>query len=362
MKEHGLHPSRGAIAAYVHLGDRRVTRIPDHTRSWPRVAIEVAKLAATFARHPNILRPGFDGIDGDLCDPFAVWARRHHLDGAAELIAPWFTAFGYGYLDEVPAAYVLKYVSLFGFPVQEILDVGYQGLWERVARGLDVRRGLDIRRVDRQDEIVVRTDAGTWRFDALVLTCPIEATTRFLDLDERERELFAQVVYNDYHVIGAIVRDLPRIRYAFIPEHLGRDSLGRPMFWFRRWPDRDLVLFYALARPGDTPAATAARVEEDVRRLGGTFARVEMAKPWRYFPHVGPAAMARGFYEHIEAMQGERRTYHAGELLSFAAVEPVVAYAERLVRRFFASSHAGATRTRRHVNASAREASSAAPR
>jgi hypothetical protein len=337
LKEHGLHASRGSVAAYVHLDDRSVTRVPDHTRSWPRVAVEVAKLAATLVRHPDIRHPGLAGIDDDLRDPFATWARRHHLEAAAELIAPWFTGFGYGYLDEIPAAYVLKFVSLSGFPTFEILEVGYQGLWERVARHLDVRRGVSIHSVERGDEIVVRADGDTWRFDALLVTCPIEAATRFLDLDEHERHLFAQVVYNDYHVIGAIVRDLPPIRYAFIPEHLDRDSLGRPMFWFRRWYDSDLVLFYALACPGDTLAATTARVEEDVRRLGGAFERVEVAKPWRYFPHVGAEAMAAGFYERLEAKQGERRTYYAGELLSFAAVEPVVAYAEQLVRRFFAS-------------------------
>jgi hypothetical protein len=320
----------------MHLGDHRITRIPDHVRSWPRIAFELARLVAAYARHPGIVHPGFAAVDDDLYDSFAAWAQRHHLEGAAELIAPSFTGFGYGYLDEVPAAYVLKFVSLAG-PALEILDVGYQGLWERVARRLDVHIGVNIRSVERDHEIVVGTDADTWHFDALVLTCPTEAAARFLDLDERERELFAQVVYNDYHVIGAIVRGLPRVRYAFIPEHLHRDSLGRPMFWFRRWRDRDLVFFYALARPEDSLASTAARVEEDVRRVGGTLVSVEVAKPWRYFPHARVEAMRRGFYERIEAMQGERRTYYAGELLSFAAVEPVVAYAEQLVRRYFLS-------------------------
>jgi hypothetical protein len=339
MKEHGLHASRGSLLAYVHLDDRRVTRIPDHARSWPRVALELAKLRS-FARYSRIRHPGLAGIDDEMYEPFATWARRHHLEAAAKLLAPSFTGFGYGYLDEIPAAYVLKFVSLQGFPIFEILDVGYQGLWERVARHLDVRTGVNIHSVERGDEIVVRADAETWRFDALLLTCPVEAATRFVDLDEDERELFAQVVYNDYHVIGAIVRNLPLVRYAFIPEHMGRTGLGRPMFWFRRWRDSPLVLFYALARPGDTVDATTARVEEDVRRLGGAVERVEVAKPWRYFPHVGTDAMARGFYERLEARQGDRRTYYAGELLSFGAVEPVVAYAEQLVHRFFASPRA----------------------
>jgi hypothetical protein len=45
--------------------------------------------------------------------------------------------------------------------------------------------------------------------------------------------------------------------------------------------------------------------------------------------------MASGYYDHLEALQGDRNTYFAGSLLSFETVEDVVAYSKRLVERFF---------------------------
>jgi len=344
LEEHDLRPSLGSIAAYVHDGARSLARLrrPIGARSGARLAIEGARLAATLLAHPQIRRPGLAAMrEGrglhDLHEPFAAWAAQRGLTEIARTVEPWFTGFGYGYLDEVPAAYVLKYASLAG-PVREILDVGYQGLWERVARTIDVRLGVTIRAIERRDRVVVRTDDATFRFDALVVACPIEAAAPILDASDDERALFAQVTYNDYHVVGAVVRGLPDARFVFFADHLGRRSIGRPMFWYRRWKDRDLVLFYALAGPGDPLESTVARVADDVERLGGSFERVRVAKHWRYFPHVGPEAMRRGFFDRFEALQGERRTYYAGETLSFGAVEPVVAYAEQLVHRFFVAA------------------------
>jgi predicted NAD/FAD-binding protein len=337
VREYGLRASRGSPAAYVHQEDSRLTWVPRAlgVRGSARLAIEGARLSATFLRRPEIRRPGFTEL-GDLCSPFAEWAARCGLEDITTVLAPWFTGFGYGHLDEVPAAYVLKYVSLFGFPMRELPDVGYQGLWERVAGELDVRLGTRIRSIERRDGIVVHTDDRDLRFDALVVACPTEEAAQLLDLDDGERRLFGEVQYNDYHVVGATVRGLPRARCVFFADNLGHESAGRPMFWYRRWKDRDLVLFYALARPGQALDASAERVAEEVAPLGATIERVQVTKHWRYFPHVGPEAMRRGFYRELEALQGRRRTYYAGELLSFAAVEPVVAYSYALVQRFFA--------------------------
>jgi hypothetical protein len=42
---------------------------------------------------------------------------------------------------------------------------------------------------------------------------------------------------------------------------------------------------------------------------------------------------AAGYYERMQTLQGQRRTYYTGELLSFSCVEPVVAFSEQLARR-----------------------------
>jgi len=62
---------------------------------------------------------------------------------------------------------------------------------------------------------------------------------------------------------------------------------------------------------------------------------IEKQFAWRYFPHVGPEEMAAGYFDRIEAPQGQQNTYCAGSLLSFETVEDAVACSKKLVERFF---------------------------
>ncbi|MBP5156047.1 MAG: aminooxidase, partial [Clostridia bacterium] len=44
---------------------------------------------------------------------------------------------------------------------------------------------------------------------------------------------------------------------------------------------------------------------------------------------------ANGWYEKVEAMQGENNTYSAGEIMSFGDMDETVEYSRDLVERFF---------------------------
>jgi predicted NAD/FAD-binding protein len=337
MAEVGARSTWGLSGQFVDVGNGSATYVPAPLREhpWWQLGAEGARLVATFLGERRLLRPGFAGLSPQLQMPFSEWARARRLQGVARLIEPWFTAFGYGYLDEIPAAYVLKYVSLFRFPVSELLDEGYQGLWERVARQLDVRLGVKVDRVTRGDQVTVDAGPERWTFDALILACPLDGALGFLDASEDERTLFSQILHNDYHVVAAEIEGPPTARYGFFPQHLDRTHAGQLIFWYRRWLESDLVLYYALPPAGQSLETTEATVRATVGRLGGRVRRVHTRRAWRYFPHVTTAAMRAGYYERLEALQGRRRTYYAGELLSFSTVESVVAYARDLIARHF---------------------------
>jgi predicted NAD/FAD-binding protein len=296
-------------------------------------------MAACVVRHGELRRPGFAGLAPELAAPFAEWAEARGLSTAASLLEPWFTTFGYGYIDEIPAAYALKYAALFG-PAFELLDGGYQELWTRVAKTLDVELGVVVRRVRRDgDEVVVdlaEPGRAPLRFDALILACPLDDALGFLDATPEERDLFSRIRWQDYRVVVADVKGLCDARYLFFPKHFHQDARRRPMFAYKRWPDRDVRLFYAFGDAEAPPGAVEANVSEMVRAAGGSVTRVHRVEAWRYFPHVGTADLSAGFYDRVEALQGKRHTYYAGELLSFGTVENVVAYSRALVDRFFA--------------------------
>ena len=277
--------------------------------------------------------PRLDTIDASLAEPFEAWCTRNGMLALLETVRPWATAFGYGYMDEVPAAYMLNYMCLAG-PTYELLDQGYRGLWRRVARDLDVVCNARVTRVERGSSVRVVTESQELCFDDIVIACPFEAALEFLDASDDERLLFDQVRYVDYQVVAAEVSGLPKGRYAFVPRHFVRQAAGKPMFYYRRYSDRDLLTFYSIRGDGGLEGAQA-EVEEFVRRMGGRVNAIVAKRCWRYFPHVSSESIRDGFYGKIEALQGVRSTYYASEVLSFSCVEPVVAFARDLVRRHF---------------------------
>jgi hypothetical protein len=272
--------------------------------------------------------------------PFADWARARGVELMGELIKPLVTGCGYGFYREVAAAYVLKYAHLLTAPLFQ-LPAGYGALWERVARGLPdgvaVQTGAAVERIERDDgHVRVHTDRGTLEFDALVLSCPLDALGGLVDLSAAEAELFARIRYYDYWVVAAEVTGLPRVRSTFFPRALEPDRRGAPMLAYQRWPGRGLTCFYGFAAAGADDGAARAAVESAMEGAGGRVERAVLTRTWRYFPHVGCEDLAAGFYDRLEGLQGRRATYYCGELLAMSTVENTVQYANAMVDRHFA--------------------------
>jgi hypothetical protein len=268
--------------------------------------------------------------------PFETWAEHRGYTDLAAVVRPWFTGFGYGYLEEMSAAYVLKYMTVWGFPFAHLPALGFQGLWERIARDLDVRTGVEIRRVVRDDEhVTLETSAG--RFDAewLVLACPFGEALAFLDGADRERALFQCMHTIDFRVVAATASGLASHSFTFCTQNMHPSRGGEPVFWYRRWPDRSVYTFCVIEQGEPTLDATARSVERAVRGMGGRIDEIHHVRAWRYFPHVDSESMREGFYARLEALQGVRRTFYAGEALAFPTLETVTGYSFGLVERFF---------------------------
>lgn len=340
MREHGVQ-ARPKISGWFadQGGGASGSFVPSPLRGMGKLSVvpEARRMRRALKRHKRLLKPGIDGADPELYQPFAAWAQAERVERVAEMVRPWATGFGYGFFEEVPAVYILKYLMVFRAPMYELLDTGYGGLWQKVASGLDVQTGADVRGVTRDGEsVVVETEAGTRKYDALLVACPLDAALSFLDAGDEERDLFRRIQYCPYYVLGAIVRDFPRARYMFWEENLRRQAIGEPMFAYRRWPKSDLVLFYAFGTGDDDREMIEAGVRRVVQRHGGSVERIELFKPWRYFPHVGSTDLAAGFQERLEALQGRQRTFYTGEIFCFSMVEAVVSHARKTVDRYFA--------------------------
>ena len=323
---------------YSPLG-RRTALYP--WRKYPALLWQLFVKLAWLSAHQYraVYEPGLAHIHPDLYENFETFAARRGLAEVPALFQQITTGFGYGYAEQVPAAYLLKYLS---WPM--ILDCargqgyiwpeGIQTLWQRLSEEHEVLPGAEVQRVQRGDRVTVTTTRGRYDVDKLILACPLDEALSFLDATAEERDLFSRIRTYDYWVLLCEISGLPR-DIGFIRANFAARNQGHLMIWCCRCPQSPLYQLYVLGDFQTSAEVIEATCAADLQRLGARLEKVVEARRWSYFPHVTTAAMAGGFYKRLEALQGQRRTFYCGEIMSFSTLECCARYARDLVERFF---------------------------
>jgi len=319
--------------------------------------------------------PGFAGISlhPELTQPFSNWLAEKDLSCLSTLFELPITNMGYGYLHEIPTAYALKYMTIetfttlvtygaglpLGWP-KRFID-GFQRFWERVSWGLEVHFNVSIKSIKRGATINVHfleqeqilDEFNTWEqnleFDYLILACPLtlDVLQPFLDLSSTEKELFQKIELNPYSLttyqIPNFSMDTP------VTNVIPMNPEGNPWFISQQFLDNDLVAFYTrLPWEEDlidwkNHAARSDRRSEVIKGIQATMQNIGVElndqfysyDEWPYFPHVTSEVMQSGFYDRLEALQGQRKTFYVGGLLNFELVETIVEYSKALVEKNF---------------------------
>ncbi len=294
----------------------------------------------TRVRFRHVNDPGLSDLPRELSQPFARFARDHGLDSLPRAFATPFTAFGYGWFDEIPTAYVMKYLDLHMVEALYSSDRrfawpdGVESVWARLAEHYDVRTGTAVRRVTRSDTVLVETEQEDLEFDALILASPLDQALDFLDASCTEQRLLSAIRTYDYRVLLCRISGLPE-GSGVLPANFLERKFGHALLWVHRGGDDPLCTVYVLGDGTMSDDEIERTCASDFERLGGTLDEVVLTRRWRYFPHVSSEAMSAGFYDELEALQGTRRTYYAGEIMSFATIEQCARYSRDLVSRFF---------------------------
>lgn len=289
----------------------------------------------------------------DLAMPFSEFLKLNKCEDAELVWKGPFTSFGYGYFDEIPAAYVLKYLD--GFTVRQFLKTGNlwtwkngtQSIWEGVNNHLKHPVILNsavtgIRRTEDKVYIRINGSETEEEFDKLIICTPLELFLQYGDPSEEETELFSKIIHKEYFTMAVRTEESksPDISYYYFA-NMTPETLGHLMVFYHRWPDagaQPLVTFTLRnhEKLEDVPFEVAkATTLKDMEISGLPVTQVERVDDWYYFPHVSSKDYAAGWYDKVEAMQGKKNTYYAGEVMAFGDMEETVEYSRDLVRRFF---------------------------
>jgi hypothetical protein len=303
-------------------------------------------------KYPGLIRPGFAGLDPELFVPLSEWVGKYSLfpDSLNEFFGFTFTPFGYGFVDEVPAAYALKYYEkrlvgslLHGKNLGMVRD-GYQSLWRAVAKGMDIRLNTPVIKTRRFEsgQLEVHTGFSVDFYDHLIVTSLPEDTLNFLDkTPEEENDLGRAQRYFYYSLAVKTPRPLdpkkppPLGETGFMPENYYPNRSPHPLCWFKRWHAGDITIFYALSKTELSQQSVSDTLQTDGKKYGWKLGPTLAIRKWKYFPHFSSADLADGIYDRMEARQGNLNTYIAGEIMNFSTVEMVTRYSKDLVHRFF---------------------------
>lgn len=286
----------------------------------------------------------------DLAMPFKDFCEMNKIPLVQEIwIAP-YTSFGYGYFDEMPTAYVIKYLDFqtcMNFIKLNLVTWvdGTQSIYECVNKKLAHPANLksEITKVVRKDgKVTVTVNGKEEVFDKIIITAPLQYFPLYGDATKEEKELFAKIDYERYDVTSNTIKEgtYPPISY-YIFDNMQVERLGHLMVYYVRWrgePDQ-IVTTYALRNHDGEEKLTFEEckkmVLEDLATCGPVSEKIHDEKAWYYCPHVYSKDYADGWYDKVEAMQGKNGTYYAGEIMSFGDMDETCEYSRELVLRFF---------------------------
>jgi protoporphyrinogen oxidase len=290
----------------------------------------------------------------DLALPFKVFCAKNGVDLVQDIWIGPFTAFGYGYFDEIPAAYVLKYLDFqttMNFVKCNLWTWknGTQSIWEQLDAHLKhpAKLSQDIEKVERRDgKIYVTANGETAEYDKLIITAPLQFFPDYADATDQEKELFSKIEYERYDVLACLIKkgQYPPISY-YMFDNMDLKRIGHLMVYYCRWRGEEdqVITTYTLRKHKDReeiPYETAKQmVLDDMKICGSEVEEVINEQSWYYFPHIFSEDYRKGWYQKVESMQGINNTYYAGEVMSFGDMDETSQYSKELVHRFFDSDN-----------------------
>jgi len=326
--------------------------------------------------------PGREPVKGvnpnlkDLALPFKEFVEMNKVPLVQEIWIQPFTSFGYGYFDEIPAAYVLKYLdfqTMMNFVKINLWTWkdGTQSIYEALNDKLKhpARLNSTVTKIVRGDKVTITVNGEEEVFDKLIITAPLQVgeiknpiaqgLDSYLDVTDKERELFSKIDYERYDTFAF---NVPKEKYPktslYVVDNMTPETVGHGMVYYMRWidePNQPLIAYRLRkhkernetveeykARPELTYEETMATCIDDIKKLGldpvkdeNGKEKIELEFQTYYFPHIFSEDYAAGWYEKVEGMQGENNTFYAGEIMSFGDMDETIEYSRDLVNRFF---------------------------
>ncbi|AES67729.2 AMP-binding enzyme [Medicago truncatula] len=314
----------------------------------------------------NSGRFGVHAVSEVAADLTPEFLEHHGLKSIPNSVAFGYTASGYGFIQDMPYAYIHEFTRTSMAGKIRRFKGGYTSLWQKIAESLPIKlhcntEVLAIRRNFDSVNVNVKSsnETETMEFDKIIVSgnfplkygrtyrsapsnC-IDSEAEVMDASDIEKELFSKVEINDYYTTAFKIRGLDHmpVGFYYFNEYMDDPStIGNPVAMQKFYADTDIFLFWSYGNSFDIKGPTITELAiKAIKSIGGEVESFILQRRFKYFPHVSSQDMKNGFYEKLESeLQGSRNTYYVGGLMAFELTERNSSYAMALMCKNFASS------------------------
>lgn len=307
---------------------------------------ELDRLPDVLELYKSLEKSNIEDTEAPLMLPFSKWCDLHEFRILKIIYTQYFTIFGLGNIEEVPALYVLRildYNRLMSFmelPEFITWKDGVSSLAKKLRSEIkDIRLGQRVMDISltQSDTLLVKTQFEVLEFHKVIITAPLDQFSHLDFWDEDMRKNLKSIKYQYFNVYAFIVDNIPRGCGCLI-ENLSTSRQGHITIWNSRWEEENgegMVMLYGYNSPDDSTVQALDIIKEDLSKLGVNNPRLYQAKNWKHCPYVDTHGLENGFYNKMEEMQGKNNIYLAGEIMSTLSIENCIRYSTDLLNRFF---------------------------
>lgn len=307
---------------------------------------EVDRLPDVLEDYKSLYKINIHYLEEPLMLPFSKWCEYHQFKVLKKIYMHYFTSYGLGDIDTVPALYVLRilnYETVLSFmEVPEFFTwkSGVSSLIECLGQKVrNLRLGQSITKISlvKGNTLSIQTELEEIEFDRVIITAPLNQFSNLFSEDNQMKEFLSCIKYQDYNVY-TFIADKPPKGCGCVLDNLATSRNGHIILWKSRWDsnnEENLLTVYAYNHPDDSSAATLQVIKSDLLELGIENPRLHQFKSWKQCPYVDTETLQKGFYEKMEAMQGKNNIFIAGEIMSTVSMENCIRYSNYLINKYF---------------------------
>ncbi len=307
---------------------------------------EVDRLPDVLEEYKSLEKINICHLEEPLMLPFSQWCDYHKFKVLKNIYMHYYTSYGLGDIDTVPALYVLRilnYETVMSFmEVPEFFTwkAGVTSLIESLSQTVrNLRLGQNVTNIALTNggTLSIHTEFEELEFDRVIITAPLNQFSNLYNEDNQMKDFLSYIKYQDYNVYTFIVDKLPK-GCGCLLENLSTKKKGHIILWNSRWDsnnEENLLTVYAYNHPEDSRATSLKLVESDLIKLGIENPKLYHFKSWKQCPYVDPDTLQKGFYEKMEAMQGKNNIFLAGEIMSTVSMENCIRYSNYLINQYF---------------------------